>query len=634
MKKIFLILLLLIIFVSISFAQEATPTPGISKQGYGQACLNAIFYDVDRSESGLCGNADNCPRDNSGNIDWKACEEQGIVHRCTFSHFPKAGANFELKGTGFPSTTKIYPYYCVIPTEKTPNCGPSYCTSGNASIDQIIFGAAMPKIGGCNLSLNYQGTTDGTFFSTANGELVVNGKINSATQYVSYVFYGYFLIPPVGQQGQGGQGIDAEQKSQQLGTMQFPVESFTSKNTEKKCVDIFWDPFGRVFDSKTLEPIKGVNVRLLSSIDPDILVSLTRGQNNPDTTGNNGVFNFVIPEGIYYLRPVNLLSTHQFITAPGLNPKYKDIYYQAINGKSSLYLPGEEIRELIDTPSEERNGRPDLEERDIPLDPEANSPYISQIQLLPNSTFELVNIDGTVYRGQSSHPFPIVTFVRADNKELVFEKEMTDENSRYGFWKVVISNETIPADTPLEVIVKKNPKYFSSDNDLAISKEEISFEPILRYIKGYIHDSEGNVISNADINVKLDMNKAVYSRVKSNEDGYFEIESNKLPLFSYYLEINPPNTTAAFTKSTSLIVKENEEFLASEKINPMLVEGKITTNSQVAPKNSTGNNIKEQPKQQSSIFSKIAVILIILLALLVIVVIGLIFYIKNQSLPK
>ncbi|MDO9028632.1 MAG: hypothetical protein Q7U68_07235, partial [Candidatus Roizmanbacteria bacterium] len=147
MKRILLILLLPIIFVSFYLikqqyisAQEEDPET-LAEQGYGQICLNAVFYDTDKSESGLCGLSENCPRGKTGEIDWKACEEAGIVFPCTYSHFPKTGANFELKGVGFSPNTKVYPYYCVIPTDKTPQCGSSYCTSGNPNIDQIIFGA-------------------------------------------------------------------------------------------------------------------------------------------------------------------------------------------------------------------------------------------------------------------------------------------------------------------------------------------------------------------------------------------------------------------------------------------------------------------------------------------------------------
>lgn len=627
MKRILLFLLLPIIFVSfylikhnISLAQEEETT---AEQGYGQVCLNAVFYDTDKTESGLCGLSENCPKDKSGGIDWKACEEAGIVFPCTYSHFPKDGANFELKGSGFPPGAKVYPYYCVIPTEKTPQCE-SYCTSGNPNNDQIIFGADMSGIKNCNLTLDYKGITDGTFFSNANGELTVNGRINKATQYVSYVFYGFYLIPLVEQMGQGGEGVDAENKSQQLGTMPFSTADFVSENTEKKCVDIFWDPYGRVFDSISLEPIQEVNVRLLSSINPETMFSLTRGQNNPETTGVNGVFNFVVPEGIYYLRLANLPLTHKFISNPDLNPKYSHIYYKAKDNLNSIYRPDEEIKELIDTVAEKRAGIPDAEERDIPLDPGANSPYLSQIEFMRNTALHLGNVDASIYRGQSSHPYPIVSFVRADNKQLVFEKEMTDKNSRYGFWKVVIPNEIIPADTPLEVVLKKNPKYFSSDNDLATSKDGFRFEPILRYIKGYVADGSGRAVGGAEVSIRLKMNSAIYSTVKANQDGFIEIPSSKLPLFSYYLEIKTPDSSVKFAKNPSTFAKENEDYLVSEKINLMKDQNMIEKERSI-DENQNGEKIGEIKKVKN------LTIIVIIIFLLVASAVLLLFYIKRRT---
>ena len=624
MKRIFLLFLLLpLIFLSfffikdsISLAQEEDPET-IAEQGYGQICLNAVFYDTDKSVIGWCGVLDRCTKGKTGGIDYPACEKEGHISRCTYSRFPKDGANFELKGSGFPPGAKVYPYYCASPVDYKVPFEP-YCTSGNPNIDKIIFGGEVT--GPYSLTFQYEGATDGAFFSNANGDLTVNGKISNATQYVSYVFYGFYIIPPM---GQGGETVEGENKTQQLGTM--PFAKFMTENTEKNCVAISWDPFGRVFDSKSLEPMEGINVRLLSSISPETLTYLTRGQNNPEATGVNGVFNFVVPEGIYYLRLANLPSTHLFINSPNLNPLYKDIYYKNIDGKSSLYQPDEEIRELIDTPDEEKRGAPDLEERDIPLDPGVNSLYLSQIRLMQNSTLQLGNVDASIYRGQSSHPYPIVSFVRADNRQLIFEKEMTDKNSRYGFWKVVIPNEIIPADTPLEVVLKKNPKYFSVDNDLATSKDGFSFEPILRYVKGYVTDGSGRTVEGAEVNVRLKMNNAIYSMVRANDEGLIEIPSNRLPLFSYYLEIKVPNSSVKITKNPSTFVKENEDYLEKEKLN--LMTGAKNDQSVV-------DRSKLNPDQQKTNrgVNKNLIIIGLILFLLIAVTAGMVLYIKKKQI--
>jgi len=556
-------------------AQEET----VAEQGYGNLCLNPVFY------------------------------EKGEL-----TAFPAGGSVFELQGTGFPANATVYPYYCIENGSNEP-----FCDTGVDATNILLFGKV--PTGGMSLSYDHP---DGVYTSNSQGEVDIKGKINSASPSSHYFFYGYYFIPPT---GTGGEAVEGEDKTQQQGILTFP--SFSSSELEKKCQDIFWDPFGRVFDSVSLEPISGVDVKLLSSINPDIKVTMTGGQLNPDKTGINGVFNFVVPEGIYYLRLSNLPQTHQFISNPNLNSKYKDIYYQAKDGSTSIYQPDQEIKELIDTPKEEKIGRPDLEERDIPLDPGTNSPYISQIALMPNSAFQLANIDATIYRGQSSHPYPIVSLVRVDNNQTIYEKEITDTSGRYGYWKIVVPNNQIPADTSLKVVLKKNLKYFSVANDLATSKDSFVFEPILRYVKGYVYDSYGKPILDTIVKIKLAMNNSTFSEVKTNDKGLFEIISSKLPLFSYYLSYKTdPASTISLLKTTSIFAQDNKDYLSSEKIN-LMKDQNLDKFLQATNSPGQQENTPLSPRKVNLI-NKIIIIFIIIILLLVISAVAILLYIKRQ----
>jgi len=628
-KKSLITFFILIILISgfifsirFIFAQEEPEEDTIAEQGYGQACLDAKFYDIDRVPGGLCGSQDNCIA-KYGYVDWEKCTADGIFFECTYSHFPREGADFELEGTEFPPNTKIYPFFCVTPESEKAGDFEPYCTTGNPDTDMIVFGA--PTGGNCRLGITYEGSDDGSFMTDGQGHVIVGGRINSACQYVSYVFYGYYQIAPMG--AGAADPADGDENSQQQGTLAFA--SYFTENSEKDCVQIYWDPYGRVFDSVSLEPMPNVKVNLLKSLDPKILVSLTRNQSNPDITNINGTFNFVVPEGIYYLDPKNIPATHTFSATPNLNALYKKIYYKNIDKKESIYRPNEEIMELVDTAREERQGFPDMEERDIPLDPGINPPFIGQIELIKNSAFQIGNPDATVYRGQATHPYPIVSLVRADNNKIIYSKEMTDESSRYGFWKVVLRNSLIPGDTPLKLILKKNPKYFGAVNDLSISKEGFLFEPILRQIKGYLKDDEGNILANKEVKIKLSMNNAVYGRYKTNAEGYLDIASSKLPLFDYYLETNN------IKKTPSEFGKINRDYLSENKINLMSdqrldsnIQNKIESIDSFSGTDQVLPKTKFLEKSNKSILAIVS--LVFLLILLIIIFIFVIAYIKKK----
>lgn len=555
-KKFFLIFA--IIFISFSFiflSKVDSQTDNnlenpIARNGYSLMCLDASTSDAEWFE-GWCA----CGESEKGQCKEGCVPDTGqvkgdgrCIKRCPLSKPPENGvANFTLKN---PTGNKLPPnhqFYVVIPL------GNGFTTT----IDELDDQLGLLKSN--NLKLTYPSNPSGIFLSDANGDIEVEGVMKgSLVGHKDYLFYALYN-PSITQNN--NQEIDVgEERSLQLGSFSF-FQFENSENSIKKCTSIYWDPYGRVFDSISLEPISNIQIRILTEIYPNEKLATVIGK-NPVFTKEDGVFNFLTEPGYYYLRLSNIPFTHSFKDTPNLNPLYKEIYGKNYNAKKSIYKPDEVIAEIIDTPEEKKRGYPFPEERDIPLDPGNNKPYVAPI-IHMDIVQVLDSIDGgyVIFKGKASHPYPIV--VLKDNKEkVIYKKEFYDEKARYGFWSLEFKKEVVPTDTSIKIELQKNKKYFKYDNDIKISNVKI-FEPILSYIEGYTKDSFGKIIPNALVKIRLLMNNRIYYQTYSDNNGYFKITSDKLPPFSYYLEINGQRMT------TSDFVRLNQDYINKNKIKLM-----------------------------------------------------------------
>jgi hypothetical protein len=147
--------------------------------------------------------------------------------------------------------------------------------------------------------------------------------------------------------------INGNSGGQQQGGLYYAVD-------KGKCVKILWDPYGRVFDARTLEPLEGAEVTLLSKNEqgqfvPVQAVDLPTGLENPIITGKDGSFAFRVPDGVYRLN-----VSHPAYVSPtddsGFHEEYKSAY-------SDIYYGGDIVQ------------KGDMEHRDIPLMPKKLSGF-------------------------------------------------------------------------------------------------------------------------------------------------------------------------------------------------------------------------------------------------------------------
>ncbi|OGK41545.1 hypothetical protein A3A46_01140 [Candidatus Roizmanbacteria bacterium RIFCSPLOWO2_01_FULL_37_13] len=479
---------------------------------------------------------------------------------------PPPEVDVNITGAGFPSLHDIYTVLCVPGATKKNQPAANYqCTTGNSEFDQLVFNTDMT---GTIAPLTFEvpkGSNPSQTIQAIGGNLDTVVHMRNADGHVNYAFFGVTINEPSLNSQDRGDTL-------QYGTFQF-------EQNPDQCVSIRWDPYGRIFDSQSLEPISNVRVSIL---DVNKKLVVTQGLLNPQRTEADGQFNFYVaihPKGkkTYYINPVPP-TTHTFTDAPNLHPNYVKAY-------SEIYKPDEPIIEAEGVP----------EHRDIPLDPGSNPPFKSTPVTMSLAS---VNLGGdTRYEGIVSHPISIVTLVGKNSRTEV-ARTVAD---KFGVWRIVVPNANIPQNEPLVVKIIKvdlttlplttlprnfpnisvssslrslvsnlssfiNNKVSAQDTD---SADEAEFPPILSYVEGYAYDQDGNVLADATVNVRLQMSDGIYYQTKTDENGFFSILPQNLPIFVYYLEFESPKLTSPVKMTGEEFVEKNQEYLTTGNVNLM-----------------------------------------------------------------
>lgn len=183
-------------------------------------------------------------------------------------------------------------------------------------------------------------------------------------------------------------------------TPKIDKEDFKLFQSSQNCIGIHWDPFGRVFDVVSLEPISNVQVSLFQNKSKQ-LVSIP---DNPTVTDNRGVYNiFVDQEDDYYLSVVPP-TTHLFTQEFTLHPNYSKIY-------SNVYKLGEVFHEAPLPQIIPENFNFSSYEHDIPLKPKG-APYRDAIAKVIDNSLIQVDLGNFVnYSGRVTFPLAQICLI-------------------------------------------------------------------------------------------------------------------------------------------------------------------------------------------------------------------------------
>lgn len=453
--------------------------------------------------------------------------------------------------------------------------------------------------------------------SAADGSLPlgpVNVEIDDS--YIVHVDYQYYLSQPgettLVDLGSGEAITPGQEQTQQLGTVTFNFNEATDEGSITDCEIISWDPYGRVFDAVSLEPMSDVKVTLIDGKTKT--PSVMKFNSNNDFTDPRGVFNIQVEnEGQYGLDVVAPL-THLFSETPNINPKYINIY-------SDIYTKGKVFQEKQGVPTH----------HDIPLQP-VGEPYYSAVAELIEGSLQVKGFSSFVnYSGKTTFPFAKVCLVGAVSGKTVGKCVNAD---KFGNYSINVDKKEIPFEF-LEVgIYKVDLNDVTKVNSRESRLRDVGYEPFLSYIEGYAYDEKGNKLTNTTVNVKLGGSGKTFSTTATDTEGKFIIYKSDLPFINYHLEyVNVKGD--AVEKTTSEFLADNRQYIKNEALD--LVLG--TKNSRPIvdiTKDYNGRDsqgIAQKPMEtntDSSIGSNRLFLILLILFLLVVLVIALIFFIKKN----
>ncbi len=346
-------------------------------------------------------------------------------------------------------------------------------------------------------------------------------------------------IPKVTANGQGGQ---------QQGTFSFDT-------TSKNCVSINWDPYGRVFDSQTLEPVPGAEVTLYkveSSGQATIVKDIVGGNViNPQHTPDNGGFTFVVPNDTYRIGVASAGYDFPNI-ASKLNTNYAKVY-------SDMYR-GEDIVQ---------SGK--IEHRDIPLDSASGG----KTYKLTYTFFQEINkfTGKIIIEGKASHPYTKFT-VTTEKAGVRYHDATVAQADKNGTFSITVDPSTFePGEVmgQLEVTkvdVSRGP-LSSLLNFFSVFAQETStvkLESIPNYLEGVAYDAANKPLANAKVGVYLAFSDSSFYETATDDKGFFRITSEHLPYMPYRLRYNATSGTQ-ITVAPSKFLVQNTKYLSDNNIS-------------------------------------------------------------------
>ncbi len=468
-------------------------------------------------------------------------------------------------------------------------------------------------------------------------------SIQIYNQYAAHVKWSYYAIGdgqvlPQEMGAGAGTPVSEQNASQQLGTVNNvgPTINLTQEGLQEDCITFFWDPFGRVFDSQSLEPMSGIEVTLLDSVGKPAVID--GPYNNYDITKlDNGIYNILVSKEDDYQMSVDAPETHLFTRNIKLNPNYSIIY-------SDIYLPGDIFHEVPIPQSPPKDFDFSKYHHDIPLVAK-KTPYSvpeKEVYIIKSTVVSADMGNFVNFKGGVTFPRAKVCLIGKETKKVYGNCVNAD---KYGNFTINIDKNKV-AQEYLYIVAEKVKLTLPiiKSNNIDISKinfqdENLTgYEPILNYVEGYAYDDSGKPMPKAKITVKLIDSDTVFYSTTADDTGFFTIYGKNLPFPEYYFEISDGKGGVPKVVTTSKFVEMNKPYLESEKLNLM----SSTKNNQPIINPATGElneiekNVKTNSKEGISntiknIINSKFILVFLILVLLISVTIGMALYIKKSS---
>ncbi len=516
----------------------------------------------------------------------------------------------------------------TVPNEKTyvlecvSTAKGQICTTGNAdTLPELGWETSLAELQkAANYSFQGIFNIDGTPIDQLQNPLVSDTKgtivpvewQSSTNESTFHTFYALSFYEPKNLTGD-------DSTSQKQGT-------FDLLRDANDCTSVRWDPYGTVFDSQTLEPIPGAKVTLQQKKDTGFVIADIPGVLSTITTKEDGMFNFVVPDGVYKLDA----SHPSYLPVPtdltAININYSNIY-------SDLYPQANSTNEITQSGGVAQH-------RDIALNPQPNTKGIYPIKVMDyyEGLSKLTNT--LIIKGRVSHPFTRVKtyIVNSETNEKVRYIQTQIQADKAGVFAIQINLSVLKPGERIgglefEKVDFTNPlsqnKVFQIFSRIfhsiipAVSAQvtkvqttaDLPIEPIVNALDGFAYDGSGKVIPNATVGVYLSFSKKPYYETTADEKGYFKISSEFLPSIPFTLQYKNANGVATNT-TLSKFLAQNSQYIQASSINPFVyknVKGQVIIPTATVTPVKTVNNDIVIPEQKNEQIAFMIVVVIILL---------------------
>ncbi|MDP4011589.1 MAG: hypothetical protein Q8P72_05195 [Candidatus Roizmanbacteria bacterium] len=404
----------------------------------------------------------------------------------------------------------------------------------------------------------------------------------------------------------GTDAVSAEGGGQSQATLPFIYRSSDCEGGKA------YDPYGKVFDMLSLEPIPNVQVNLNQhNTVTDALINATIANPhivNPFKTSSIGYFTFYVVDGNYSLSPTHTEYTHAVqaidmsLIPTNVHRIYSDLYFQ-------------------DSPRIQQRGA--IQHRDVVMKPNSGIGVRYPLDLLDESRTE--QNGKLIYKGLISHPFVLLNVeicTPGTPETCTLYKEFDQRNGgpdKGGKFSITLDQSALNSLTGEYF----NMKFIKQDLTTAIltydrnavshvvawfqklvervvgvvqAQEvgtlESKVEPIPVYLEGYAYDNEGSIMPNATVGIYMYLfkNSPIY-QTSADINGFFRITTENIPSAEYSLRFTSvANPEVISYQSTSQFLANNGEFIKAEKVNPY----KLTSASTNPRRNVTPSFVPEQ----------------------------------------
>lgn len=538
----------------------------------------------------------------------------------------KAGTHtVKLQGSGFEPGKRVeiwrkthdYGFQCALDKNGVATC----CNPEETNYEECVntFTSSNSK-DSQQLEFKVPNKTREEITADQNGNIVVEKVLSETIKTQMHIFYGVQEITTVPMATEQSESYEATGFSQKLSvfTHEEDIPFFETDSTD--CTTVYWDPYGIVFDTVSLEPIANTKVALLNQ--DQSLVPNQPGVINPNITEDNGAFSFIVPDGTYYLQP----------------KKTGFLFPLAKNEIDNLALRQSIYTDLYRGEPIVQQGK--IEHRDIPLKPKNPKQAVDSAPKIVSVEVMAVKKENNSYQkiiGFVSHPNSII-HIYSDSRQIAEVKA-----NNQGSFEVLIDNKLINQTAGLEIQAEKvdllTGQTTKSKNALSQLQK---IDPIAPFLIGYVYNPKNSLAKNAKVEIKVPLSsKKPYITTYSNRDGLTYLPSTLIPSIGYQLQITTGQKTFQITPQD--FIEQNEDFYQATKINVYDTAMEKTYVEQINNQQFYENQIQTEPSNlkkskemlpvaDNQTEDKISKVLLIGMALIVILgIAGLIVILKKRN---